>query len=203
MSWNDLKPWIAKAAPLLGTALGGPFGTMAGAMVAQALGAKDASPESIKAAIQAGNLTGDQIVALKKMEEDFALEMAKLDITSKAQLQEWEFKTSQSFLADTQDARAHQQKGTFWMGVCILVTFFALMAAVLTGCFHILKGSIAIKDPSVMAVVFTLIGTIVGYVASNAQTVVNFEFGTSRGSGDRADKMAQAVSSIATVQGGK
>ena len=66
MNWDSLKPWIAKAAPLLGTALGGPFGTMAGALVAQALGTKDASPESIKAAIQSGNLTGDQIVALSE-----------------------------------------------------------------------------------------------------------------------------------------
>lgn len=96
MNWGDIKPWIAKAAPLVGTALGGPFGTMAGALVAQALGTKDASPESIKAAIQAGNLTGDQMVALKQAEQSFALEMAKLDINSVQQLEELEFKDRDS-----------------------------------------------------------------------------------------------------------
>lgn len=200
MNWDSIKPWIAKAAPLLGTAVGGPFGTMAGALVAQALGTKDASPEAIDAAIKNGNITPDQMVALKLAEENFSLEMAKLNISSKEQLAELEFKTEAAYLSDTQDARAHKDTGTFYMAICILVTFVVLMAAVLIGCFRILNGGIPIKDASVVAVVFTLVGTIVGYVASNAQTVVNFEFGSSRGGSIRADKMADAVSSIANQQ---
>lgn len=82
MSWSDIKPWIAKIAPMLGTALGGPLGGAAGALVSSALGTKDATPESIEQAIKTGSLTGEQILALRQAEMQFQKDMEVIDIKS-------------------------------------------------------------------------------------------------------------------------
>jgi hypothetical protein len=69
------------------------------------------------------------------------------------------------------------------------------MGAVLYGCWQLLAGGITIKDVSVVAAISGLVGSVVGYVAANAQTVVNFIFGGSLGSEKKSDAMAAAVQS--------
>lgn len=96
MEWSQLKPWIAKVAPMLGTALGGPLGGAAGALIGNALGVKDASPESIQAAIKTGTLDADHILALKKAEQDFAIQMAAMGYKDAEALAELEFKDRDS-----------------------------------------------------------------------------------------------------------
>jgi uncharacterized membrane protein len=86
--WDTIKPFVGKFAPMLGAAVGGPFGAAAGAIIGNALGIKDAKPEDIKAAIASGTLTGEQIVALKLAEQEFAKQMAELDINSVRDLEE-------------------------------------------------------------------------------------------------------------------
>ncbi len=52
MNWSDLvAPLVRLGAPLLGEALGGPFGAAAGKIVADAFGAAEATPEAVNAAI--------------------------------------------------------------------------------------------------------------------------------------------------------
>ena len=82
MKWADIKPYIAKFAPMLGTALGGPLGGAAGAVLGNILGVKDAKPEDIKAAFINGTLTGEQLVALKKADQEFELQCKAMDINS-------------------------------------------------------------------------------------------------------------------------
>jgi len=72
----DWKSIVKTVAPMLGTALGGPFGGIAGAAIAKALGTPDANPDTLSAAIQ--NATPDQLVAIKKIEDDFAAQMAQM-----------------------------------------------------------------------------------------------------------------------------
>lgn len=52
MNWSDVGGIVAKAAPLVGSLLGGPAGGAAGALVAKALGT-EATPEATAAALQA------------------------------------------------------------------------------------------------------------------------------------------------------
>lgn len=52
MDWSDVGGIVAKAAPLVGSLLGGPAGGAAGALVAKALGT-EATPEATAAALQA------------------------------------------------------------------------------------------------------------------------------------------------------
>jgi hypothetical protein len=60
--------------PLIGTALGGPAGTMLGGVaasfVAEKLGLADSTVEAVKEALSSGKLSADQIAALKLAEID-------------------------------------------------------------------------------------------------------------------------------------
>ena len=47
-SWDGVKNLISSAAPMLGTALGGPAGAAVGGLIAKALGVEE-SPEAIEA----------------------------------------------------------------------------------------------------------------------------------------------------------
>lgn len=188
--WKDIVKAIA---PTLGTALGGPLvGTAVKVLGDKLLGNPDATADEVQKAVEAG-LPPETVVKLKELDNQFKLQMeaAKLDI------QKLEAETEKAYLSDTQDARKANagNKGTFWMGVSILGVFAVLMLVVLVASFKILSKTIQ-ADPGTAAVVFTLIGTIVGYVAAMAQTVVNFEFGTSRGSAKKSDDIAAAVQQL-------
>jgi hypothetical protein len=87
---------VAKIAPMLGAALGGPLGAAAGQLVGDAFGIKDATPESIQAAIQTGTLGPDQIVQLKKAEQDFQLRMQEMGFKDAEALAELAFKDRDS-----------------------------------------------------------------------------------------------------------
>jgi hypothetical protein len=75
------KSVIASVAPLLGTALGGPFGALAGGFIAKALGGKDtpASPADIEKAL--GLQDPATMLALKQADDDFKKHMADIGLS--------------------------------------------------------------------------------------------------------------------------
>lgn len=167
MTWDDIKPWISKLAPMVGTALGGPFGAIAGTLVGNALGVKDASPDSIKQAITNGTLTGDQIVALKQAEEQFSLQMAQLNIKSVQDLQALEYQ-------DRASARDMAEKtGDVW-------TPRLLAAGVTAGFFgviiYLLKFGLNTQAASAHDIILMLIGAL---GSAFAQNVMGYYFGGS------------------------
>ena len=74
---NILKNIVGTVAPTLGTALGGPMGGMAANMIADVLGVSN-DQKSIQQAIQ--NATPEQMLELKKAEQDFEVKMKELDV---------------------------------------------------------------------------------------------------------------------------
>jgi hypothetical protein len=84
-------------------------------------------------------------------------------------------------------------RGLFWMGIVILIIFFVVIAGILYGAFQILTGGFQIKDPSVVAAVMGLIGTVLGYVSAIVQQVANYFFGSSKSSADKTAAMASAM----------
>lgn len=75
----DWKAAVGAVAPVLGTALGGPFGGMAVKVITDALGLPDNAKESeIHAAIQANP---EALVKLKTAEYKFEARLAELEIT--------------------------------------------------------------------------------------------------------------------------
>lgn len=191
MAEFDWKKLVGGIAPVLGTALGGPLAGQAISMLGQALGLGADAPEGdVAAAVASGRLTGDQLVAIKQAENDFAVKMKSLDIDV--------LKVNQAadaaLIADTSDARHTfgSNDNVFVLGVCILIGFAILMALVLAGCFLLITGRATI-DPSTVAIGTGMVGTVVGAVAANAQQVVSYFYGSSKGSKDNGERIGAAL----------
>ena len=89
MNWNDLaKTVIGLGAPLLGTALGGPLGGAAGKLLADALGASEATPAAVNSAIaERGADSTFAAEAAQKAEAEWSAtigEIAKLQLAETA-----------------------------------------------------------------------------------------------------------------------
>lgn len=76
----DFKSILATVAPWIGTALGGPLGSMAVTAAADALGLSDKTEAAIKSAISGA--TPEQMLALKNADNEFALNMQALGFDS-------------------------------------------------------------------------------------------------------------------------
>lgn len=74
MEWKDVAKVVGEAAPVLGTLIGGPAGTVIGGLVASALGVSN-SPDAVSAAIAADP---DAAVKLKQIEADQAVQLRQL-----------------------------------------------------------------------------------------------------------------------------
>lgn len=192
----DLKTAITSIAPTLATMLGGPlFGTAITA-IEGAFGLQPgAGEEGITKAIQSGGMSPDVIAAIRSADQKHAeilgqqgVDLAKLNLDHEAAM-------SQLVVDDRKDARkTNSTRGeVWWIAAAVLVTFAAIMAAVLYGSWQLLQGGITIKDVSTVAAISGLVGSVVGYVAANAQTVVNFIFGGSLGSDKKTDALAAGV----------
>lgn len=87
MDWKDLGQVVGRAAPMLGTLLGGPAGAAVGSMIASALGTQP-TPDAVESAI-AGN--PDALIKLRQIEANRAIrfqelltEQAKTEIQAEA-----------------------------------------------------------------------------------------------------------------------
>ena len=78
MNWSDVKDIVGKAAPLVGSLLGGPAGGAVGSMVAHALGTDD-SPDAVVNALKANP---DALVKVKQIEADHAEKLQELQVTA-------------------------------------------------------------------------------------------------------------------------
>lgn len=93
MDWSDLKGVVGKAAPIVGTLLGGPAGALVGGLVSAALGT-DNTPDAVSAAL-IGN--PDAIVKIQELQTNAKVQLQQLAVTAEA-----------NRLADVQSARARQ-----------------------------------------------------------------------------------------------
>ena len=76
---GDWKAILGAVAPTLATAIGGPFAGMATKAIAGVLlGKEDATQDEISVALSGA--TPEQLVALKKLDADFAVRMKELDV---------------------------------------------------------------------------------------------------------------------------
>lgn len=76
----DLKKILGAIAPTLATALLGPVGGLAVEVLGNALGIDQPTQDKIQDAFKTGQMTGDQIVAVKQAENAFLLRCKELDI---------------------------------------------------------------------------------------------------------------------------
>lgn len=76
---DKAKQIIGAVAPLLGTAIGGPFGALAGTFIGKALGVDPTDTSAMETAVASGN--PDVLVKLKQADNDFKAHMADVGLS--------------------------------------------------------------------------------------------------------------------------
>ena len=191
--------FLKSIAPTVASWILGPAGGAAVAAIGSILGISDPTMDKVQKAFEAGKVSPEQLVQIKQLELKAQQDEREMGF----KYADLEFKKDALYVEDTDAARrAHASNvGVFKLGLAILFTFAAMMAGVMWGAYKILTGGLQIADPSTIAVVFTFLGTVVGYVAANAQQVVSYFFGSSRGSQDKTAALASAVSQLPQISG--
>jgi hypothetical protein len=161
MKFNLIKNVVGAIAPTLGSALGGPLGGQAASVVAQVLGCKP-EPKAINQAIQSA--TPEQMLELKKAEQDFEVKMKELEVDIFA-----------LEVQDTQDARSKFSKDwtTRFMGLLTLSGFMGYIFLV------------TLQPPEQNSE--ALINLVLGYLGGLASAVISFYFGASHSPDDKQD----------------
>lgn len=168
--------------PLLGAVLPIPGGAAIGMALASHIGSPSSDPADILATL---TQTAESLQKAHEFELTHQATMLKLKLDADQDSYATE-------VDDRKDARAKFAENAKPDGIAVLVlaTFALTMAIVLYGCWSILSGGITIKDVAVVAAISGLVGSIVGYFAANAQTVLNFRYGGSMGGDKHATQLA-------------
>ena len=161
MKFGMIKNLIGAVAPTIGTALGGPMGSMAANMVADVLGC-DPDPKKIEKAVQAA--TPEQLAEIKKIDADFEVKMKELDVDL------YDLQTK-----DIQDARGKFSKD--WTS--------RIMGLVVVGGFMGYIFLITLQPPEQNSE--ALINLVLGYLGGLASAIISFYFGASN-TGSKDDK---------------
>lgn len=195
-----MNDFLKKVLPWIGAAVTGnvpALATLAAQAVVDVVGMEvDTSPASIGQAV--ANASPEQLAQLREKENEFKLKMQAMGFQHIEEMTKLGLEETKAFIGDTQDARAKhaQNSNVFRLGVFILITFAAIVGLSMWGSYLLLSGGITVNDVGIVAAVFGFLGTVVGYVAANAQQVVGFFYGSSKGSGDKTDAMAAAFAQL-------
>lgn len=200
----EIKSLLTKALPWIGAAATGnvpALVALAAKEVGNAIGVElPAEPKAIETAV--ANATPEQLIALQDREMAFKERMQAMGFAHTEEVFRLGITEQKMYVEDTSHARtAHaSDRNVFRLGVAVLVTFAITMGMCLYGAYQILTGGITIKDVAVVAAVSGFVGTVVGYVAANAQQVIAYFFGSSKGSQDKTNAMANAFKDLGNVK---
>lgn len=167
MGWGGkLKSIVKAVAPTLGTALGGPAGGMAAKIISEGILGK---PDASEAEIEDFLLTAspEQMLELKKLDAQFAVDMKKLDIDV--------------FRIESDDKKsARSMFGiNIWPQISLTALFTVGYFVVLI---VLLTGSVSIPADSQ-----PVVNVVIGVLTAGMSTVLAFWFGSSVGSKEKND----------------
>lgn len=158
MDWREVGRTVARTAPALGAAMGGPAGAAIGGLVATAFGA-EASPQAV-----ANVIASDPIAAVRLRE----IELRHAEVLASLASQEYV-----ATLEDVQHARATHSG--HWMPATITLTLAAMTAGAF-GVLALVEIPESNREPMLM-----LTGQLLGAFAAS----VAYWIGTSRSSADK------------------
>lgn len=189
---DNWKKVIGAIAPAVGTLLGGPLAGMAVSQLSEVLlGKTNGSEDEIGKVVMSG-LSPEKVAEIQRInrETEVRLEELKIDVLKiNAGIEK-------SYIDDTADARKYKDDNVFALGVTILIVFAITMVLCVYGCFQLLTGGIVLKDAATVGIVAGFLGTVVGYVAANAQQVVSYFYGSSAGSARKTNEMAESFKTV-------
>lgn len=171
MNWIDT---IKKIAPTVASALVGPLGGAAVTAIGELFGMAEPTQDKIKAMIENGQMTGQQIADLRTLE-----------MTLKAEEAERGFKYAELEYKDRDSARkANVDGGTavmlFWLSLILLVMTLGAELVVLFNGY-----------PAALPQI--IVGRVLGLMDSVALMVLSYWYGTSNGSSRKTDLLSQAA----------
>jgi len=169
----DFTAIIKTIAPWIGTALGGPLGGMAVEAAANALGLSDKTVDAVKTAISGA--TPEQMLALKKADQDFSVQMQALGFKQVTDLE--------SIAAgDRKDARAMQVAKPSPVPAVLSSLVTAGYFGILVG---VMRGWLRIDDSQALLLMLGSLTTAWG-------AVMAFWFGTTRDSARKTEIIAKS-----------
>jgi hypothetical protein len=168
MSAFDWKGLVKNIAPMLGTALAGPLGGIAGAALGKALGTPDAEDATLSAAIQGAS--PEQLLLIQKADQEFKLQMSELGFKSVTDLE----KIAADDRASARDReKIIRDKMPMILGIGITIGFFALV-------FYMMKFDIPAANKDVLNI-------MLGSLATAWIGVTTYYFGSSAGSARKTE----------------
>lgn len=173
---NGAKQILATVAPFIGTAIGGPFGTAAGALLSSLLGTPKGDSAAADAALLAA--TPELLEKLKEANLAFKAQMAQLGVTEE-QLQ----------LADVQSARGMQIANKSWTPT---ILSYAVLGASLIAFLGIIFGAVHLPDAPAAA---ATVGSAITYLLIESKAILGYWFGTTMDSGRKTEVLAQMAQS--------
>lgn len=183
MADYDWKKLVGTLAPAVASAFGTPAMGAAVAVLSNAIfGRSDASADDVVAAVAGGQLTGEQLAAIRKADNDFKIAMGQQGID----LAKLEADTDAAYLRDVQDARARQVATRDYMPQVI----FFLLLAVYAGEVALFYFGKMPADEFVRALMTRAFST----VEIGLTSAIAFFIGSSRGSkasGDAVRRIAE------------
>ena len=179
MDLKDLASKVLGFAPLVGTALGGPAGALAGTAVKSLASAFGLSPTA----------TPDEIHQAISTDPQAALKLHQAELDFQAKQTDQKLDELKAYLSDMQAARTRDLdirklgKLNFRADLMLLAAFLAVIVIAVILCL----GGAAISGS-----VIGFLTTIGGMFARNIGTAFDFEFGSSRGSMEKTQLLAEA-----------
>lgn len=170
MDWTKI---VSTVAPWIGTALGGPLGGMAVEAAANALGLTDKTVDSVKQAL--AGVTPDQMLALKKADQDFALQMQALGFKNVADME--------AIAAGDRDSARRMQTAKP-SPVPALLTCFVVGAFTAT-LVLLLKFDVPATNRDIVVY-------MIGQLSGGFTSALAFWLGTTRDSGRKTELLAQS-----------
>lgn len=163
--------WLKSIAPTVASALGGPLAGLAVEAVGSAFGWSDATKEKVEETLSRGQLSGEQVAALKTAEMQL-----------RAREQELGFKFEELTFKDRDSARSREvavkDNTNRVLAYTVVGAFIALVAGTMLGW---------AKVDSALA------GTLVGYLSAKAEQVLAYYFGSSSSSAQKNEMLLKAV----------
>lgn len=165
----DWKEIVKKVAPVLGSAIGGPFGGLAANSISNAIFGESKSEDEVIEAIQSGD--PDTLINLKKANNDFQARMRELGIQEQ-DLVFLDKSNAREMAKGTSIVPQAVLSGVFVVGYFCIVTVVAWLTISPDGI-----------NQSFMPVLLMLIGALTTAVPQ----ILSFWFGSSRGSQQKND----------------
>lgn len=169
----DFKELVTKAAPWIGTALGGPLGGLAVEAATRALGVSDKTAEGLKAAL--AGASSEDMLKLKQADQEFQLHMQELGYKQITDLEN---------IASNDRANARDMQKTIrsWVPAALSVIVTVGFLGLLTG---MMVGWLKVSESQALLL-------MLGSLTTGWGAVMNYWLGSTSGSSVKTDIIAKS-----------